>query len=145
MMDLLDVITSAQPVRFIRRQRTPRREPSFPDFRVIAGSFAHSQFSAKMNCAAAVYVPANGRVSVDLSGSIGAARTAGIGACSSLLPIPAKVASPNRQRPFGLGGENWSSCAEMVYRGGPSIGDLHRDDHGQKHERRHQANRSSKL
>jgi hypothetical protein len=30
-------------------QRTPRREPSSPRFRVVAGSFAHSQFSAKVN------------------------------------------------------------------------------------------------
>src|ERR1700732_5259255 len=37
-------------------------------------------------------------------------RTAAIGASSSLPPIPAKVASPNRQRSLRLGGWNWSSC-----------------------------------
>ncbi len=35
-------------------------------------------------------------------------RTAGIGASSSLPPIPAKAASPNRQRTLRLGGGNWS-------------------------------------
>jgi molybdate transport system regulatory protein len=37
-------------------------------------------------------------------------RTAGIGASSSLPPIPAKVASPSRQRPLRLGDGNRSSC-----------------------------------
>src|ERR1700719_4283433 len=36
--------------------------------------------------------------------------TAGIGASSSLPPIPAKVASPSRQRPLRLGDGNRSSC-----------------------------------
>jgi len=35
---------------------------------------------------------------------------AALGASSSSPPIRAKVASPNRQRPFRLGGGNWSSC-----------------------------------
>jgi len=39
-------------VLFVDR-RTPQREPSSPDFRVAAGSFADSQASAKINRVAA--------------------------------------------------------------------------------------------
>jgi hypothetical protein len=37
-------------------------------------------------------------------------RTGGFGASSYLPLTPAKVASPNRQRPLRLDGRNWSSC-----------------------------------
>jgi hypothetical protein len=37
-------------------------------------------------------------------------RMAAVGASSSLPPIPAKVASPSRQRPLRLGDGNRSSC-----------------------------------
>jgi hypothetical protein len=39
------------------------------------------------------------------------------GASSSLRPIAAKVASPNRQWPLRLGRENWSSCPFAVIEG----------------------------
>jgi hypothetical protein len=44
-------------------------------------------------------------------------------ASSSLPPIPAKVALPNRQPPFRLGGRNWSSCpitCRSQYPSGPA-------------------------
>ena len=44
----------------------------------------------------------------------------GFGACSSLPPIPAKLASPNRQRSFMLGGGNWSSYPFADLYGGNS-------------------------
>jgi len=56
------------------------------------------------------------RLRVDPRSSMAARRTAGIGASSSLLPIPAKVGSPNGQRTLGFGGENWSSCPTPVVR-----------------------------
>jgi hypothetical protein len=43
--------------------------------------------------------------------------TTAYGASSSLPPIPAKVASPNRQWSFRLGGGNWSSCPSAAIRG----------------------------
>jgi hypothetical protein len=49
---------------------------------------------------------------------------AGIGASSSLPPIPAKVASPSRQRPLRLGDGNRSSCPEAAIRGGTRIGSV---------------------
>src|ERR1700752_5034135 len=39
-----------------------------------------------------------------------------LGASSSLPPIPAKVALPNRHPPFRLGGRNWPSCPTSAVR-----------------------------
>jgi hypothetical protein len=47
---------------------------------------------------------------VDLTPSPVGIRAAGIGASCTLPRVPAKVASLNPQRPFGLGGGNRSSC-----------------------------------
>jgi hypothetical protein len=81
---------------------------------VAAGSVAPENTCLAGYCLPRWFIGPSATAPLLLAPLLTARRMAVVGASRSFPPVSAKVASPSRQRPPGLGGRNWSSCPRFA-------------------------------